>query len=147
VPDALCTAHKNRGIEVVAYKVINGVPLCIACVEGIPINVPNRFPVRVDSDESEVAVTRKDIDWGKILEERAAGATAKELSDKYGVSTQSVYLHGSRSKKAAAPKPSNNGHAVVGNVDISDILIDLRQRRDKLNAAIEALEYLAEVKL
>lgn len=34
-----------------------------------------------------------DVDWDKVRQEKAAGVSATELADKYGVHVSSIYLH------------------------------------------------------
>lgn len=51
-----------------------------------------------------------DVDWGKIQEERNAGATTVALAEKYGVSTPTICAHTRPAKKQKSlPPPQHAG--------------------------------------
>lgn len=87
------------------------------------------------------------VDWKKLAEERKQGATVATLADKYGVSIASIYKYTGKIKRprASAVKTataSSNGHAPRSGSLFDHLLEELRKEREKIDAAIKAIEQL-----
>jgi hypothetical protein len=68
MPDAFCLAHKNRGVEVPATKIIAGSPMCADCFEGKAIESrPSRFAeasIHTRGQDPEIKAGGKSYGWG-----------------------------------------------------------------------------------
>ena len=93
------------------------------------------------------------VDWNKVKKELAAGALAKDLAKKYGVSHSSIRKYGKgrsdrmplRSKSDLQDLCGIRGAlqklpAKVSALSSNGLLSELRAERDQLNAVIEFLE-------
>jgi hypothetical protein len=96
------------------------------------------------------------IDWAAVQRDRDAGIPVSELEKKYGVSNPTIYTHThkangngragggkksqARNAKAKPPHGTNGAARSNGSLSISDLVSDLRKRRDALTSAIEAIE-------
>lgn len=94
-----------------------------------------------------------DVDWGKIQEERNAGATTVALAEKYGVSTPTICAHTrpAKKQKSLPPPPARRGpQRQRGGFDgekaggVNEALRILRAEHDQIGHAIAALEEIGK---
>lgn len=146
-------AEQGRG-RVKATRMMKTGPRCedhFRQMAGMP-------PLRRIQEVKEMPKIRADVDWDEVRAQRAAGISATELAEKFGVHVSSVYLH----MKPNGTKPAGGGKArrspkagrrassptSVSSPDggsrssgvIGDTLARLRRERDRIDKAIAALE-------
>lgn len=94
-----------------------------------------------------MAKQKANVDWSAVTQEKAAGASAVELSRKYGVHVSSIYLHTKGPARVGRGKTPTSARAAVpvrGNlVSTPDLIAQLKKHRDALTEAITALESLS----
>lgn len=159
----LCRPHEKVGIKKVAFYLVNKVPMCGDCMNGVEIAAPRVDPLAkvnapredeqadpypistalMDAAKKETKVAKLNITL--IKQDMAAGLDVNAVAKKYGATRTGVLYHlkkaggvvvGKRSsRKAASTKPSSNG-------SITAVIVDLTKRRDDLTNAIEVLSKL-----
>jgi transposase-like protein len=105
--------------------------------------------------EKETAVGAKSkVDWTAAQNDRSSGMAVAEIAKKFGVSEASIYTRtrGARRKvrgggavQQKAPREAGRPRADAGtNGSFDAVLADLRERREKLDRAIGAIEELSQ---
>lgn len=86
----------------------------------------------------------QEIDWAQVKREKDAGSTGAELATKYGVSAQTIYNHIRELADGNGASASVRKRNVsIKHPDYSAMVNDLRAQRDRLDAAISAIEAIA----
>lgn len=162
---SFCLPHKNRGAFVSAVRLVGTTPMCQDCFEGKPCEVvASRFttPSIHARDDQQVVGPAKEVKGGwrakpegfvskhegidavAMQNDRSDGMSVPDLCKKYSCPKWVVYQktkgNGTRpvAKKTVATRNGKSGYG-----GHEDVLIALRSQRDKISAAISALEGLA----
>jgi hypothetical protein len=142
---SVCAPHKEIGINRAVYIVVNGVPLCGGCfADGVGQPGFGAAP-----KESDMSKRLDDITREAIQRDASNGMKIGTIAKKHSVAWGTVQTivgkipkvkHRKKGKKAETKEPFFTGTA---GFDI--ILNDLHAKRQKIDAAIAAIQSAKEV--
>ena len=91
--DPLCRdCFEQNGAQVKATRILRSGPRCDMHWRKIA-GMPPASSIQEEVKEMAKGVFRSDVDWDEVRAQKALGASAKELAEKFGVHVSSIYLH------------------------------------------------------
>ena len=128
--DPLCQPCKEAGRKQLAHRIVDGVPKCERCWKGIPYPQDSQMK-RIEPEKQQ-----------EIAADAAAGMPINAIAKKHGISWDSAKTYaGAGGKHPTHSRPKQTAPA---SFRFDGVLVQLRQKRELLTRAIDALEALGK---